>query len=80
MSTFFLVDAETYEGTDWSPASYLNVAPKLITAGEHEDKYGVNVEIFNSATQFEQYRTLLESMPTAVCDTFQNWWPEPDPT
>ena len=73
--TFFLVDPETYEETDWAPAPYLNVAPRLIEAGDHEGKYAINVEIFNCDPAFEQYRELLETMPTAVCDDRDAWWP-----
>lgn len=77
--TFFLVDPETYEATDWAPTPYLNVGPTLITADEHAGAYAVNVEIFNCDPAYEQYRTLLESMPTAVCDDRDAWWPPPDP-
>ena len=76
--TFFLVDAETYEETDWAPTSYLNVGPRQILAGDYEGDYAVNVEIFNSDPAFESYRTLLESMPTAVCDDRDAWFPPPE--
>ena len=77
--TFFIVDETTYEATDWTPAAWLDVAPKPIGGGTHNGKYAVNVEIFNSDTAFETYRTLLESMPTAQCDQgdLDEWFPPP---
>lgn len=69
------MDAETYAATDWSPNAFLNVAPRLIEAGDHEGSYAVNVEIFNCDPAFEEYRELLETMPTAVCDDRDAWWP-----
>ena len=78
MWTFFIVDASTYETTDWKPEPWLDVAPILITQGDFEGGYAVNVEIFNAATEYEQYRTLLESMPTEVCDDLSDWWDDPE--
>ena len=78
MWTFFLVDADTYASTDWTPTPYLNLGPKLIEAGDHEGEYAVNVQIFNCDPAYEAYRTLLESMPTAVCDDREEWFPEPE--
>ena len=74
--TFYLVDAETYEDTDWTPTPYLDVSPQRIRAGAHAGKYAVNVEIFNSDPAFSQYRNLLNTMPTASCDNRSAWWPE----
>tara|TARA_R110000824_G_scaffold118028_1_gene270170 strand:- start:3754 stop:3999 length:246 start_codon:yes stop_codon:yes gene_type:complete len=79
MATFFLVDADTYAGTDWAPVAWLNVRPLLILDGAHEGSYAVNTAIFTSDSAFEQYRSLLENMPTAQCDNLSDWWPEPDP-
>ena len=76
--TLFIVDPETFEETDWAPTSYLNVGPRLIAAGPHAGGYAVNVEIFGCDPAFEQYRTLLESMPTAVCEDRDEWWPPPE--
>jgi|TARA_R100001530_G_scaffold2398_1_gene3996 hypothetical protein len=77
--TFFIVDEATYEATDWTPDAWLDVAPKLITGGPQVGGYAVNVQIFNSAPEFEAYRTLLESMPTAQCDEddLDEWFPPP---
>ena len=77
--TFFIVDQSTYASTDWTPDAWLNVAPLLIRGGPHEGGYAVNVEIFNSSPAFEVYRTLLESMPTAECDSddLDEWFPPP---
>jgi len=76
--TFYLVDAETHESTNWSPTPYLSVGPRLIGAGEHAGKYAVNVSIFGCDSAFESYRNVLESFPTAVCSDRDEWFPPPE--
>ena len=75
--TFFIVPADTHASTDWSPTSYLDVSPRLIGGGTHQNKYAVNVLIFNCDPAYERYRDLLEALPTAVCDDRDVWFPAP---
>lgn len=75
--TFFIVDPDTYGDTDWQAAPHWNVAPRLIGGGPQEGNYAVDVKIFDCSPIFEKYRALLESMPTAVCDDDDTWFPLP---
>ena len=76
--TFFIVNEATHGQTNWAPNAWLNVSPIPIRGGSETGGYAVNVEIFTSDPAFEAYRSLLESMPTAVCDDLDEWFPPPD--
>lgn len=75
--TFYIVDASTFEDTDWQASQNWNVAPRLIDGGPNVGKYAVNVRLLDCSPIFEAYRDLLESMPTAVCGTDDRdvWFP-----
>lgn len=79
MKTFFIIDPETTASTDWSPTPYLGLAPVLIRKGEHEGSYAIDTYCFQSASEYEVYRPLLETFPTADLEKNEDWFPEIEP-
>jgi len=65
MKTFFIIPQQTYQNTNWAANSCCNVGPVAIYNGPHAGSYAVNTAIFDSDGSFEQFRSLLESLPQA---------------
>jgi len=77
--TFYIVDQDTYDSTNWQISPCLNFFPLKIGGGEYAGNYVISKDGMGYNPENEIHRELLESMPTAQCDEddLDEWFPPP---
>ena len=77
MATFFIIDQDTFDNSDWVAAPYWKIVPGKLEGGEYEGKYAVKTTLLDHDSIFEKYRTTLEAFPTATDEDLEDHIPPP---